>query len=121
MIDPGEPERPWQPDDDAGRASRPTGIAGVVAAVLLVALLLCLRYGGPIGWVLCAGGLSFGYAVVRDVLRGRTSVSRYSDPRDDYVRSADPVGFWVVIGIKGAAAAAAIVYGVGLSAHAWHG
>jgi len=58
---------------------------------------------------------------VSDIRRGRSGVDLYGDdPRYDYVRSADRVGYWVVIVIKGAAAAAAVGFGLGLLLKLWH-
>lgn len=121
MIDPGEPERPWEPYQPEDQESRPRRALAIVVAVLAIVLLVYSRSTGRLTWVvLCGAGSFLAYSVVRDISRGRTSVDLYrNDPRRDYVRSADPVGFWVVIAIKGASAATAVVFGLGLLLGIW--
>lgn len=92
MIDPGEPERPWQPDEGESQGRSPSATVTAIAAALALAFLLWLRFK-----------VGFGY-----------------DPRYEYVRSADPVGFWVLIFIKGAGAATTIIIGLAILLTHWH-
>ena len=65
-------------------------------------------------WALLVFGLLYAHHVATDVRRGRTTLQRYGDdPRYDYVRSADPIGFWVLIALKGAVAAAVAIGALG--------
>jgi hypothetical protein len=72
------------------------------------------------GWDLLVLGLFFAHHVASDVERGltlppdgRTQVDPYGYPASAYVRSADPIGFWVLIALKGALAAAAVFIALG--------
>ena len=123
MIDPGEPERPWEPDQVQDRESRPRRALIIVVAVLAIVLVVYARSTGRLTWVvLCGAGSFLAYSIVRDIRRGRTGVDpNRSDPSYDYVRSADPVGFWVVIAIKGAGALTAVVFGFALLLDRWRG
>jgi len=121
MIDPGEPERSWEPDRSEDQESRPRRALAIVVVVLAIVLIVYSQSTGRLTWiVLCGAGSFLAYSVVRDIPRGQTSVDPYgNDPRFDYVRSADPTGFWVVIAIKGAGAATAVVFGLGLLLGIW--
>lgn len=127
MIDPGEPEVPWQPDEPEQQVRSASGPGAAIGAVF--ALLFVIRFAnrharpwfrGDAGWFLLVAGLSFAYHVASDVRRGRSNVGRYgNNPRYDYVRAADPVGFWAVIAVKGACAAAVAVFALGLLLGVW--
>ena len=57
-------------------------------------------------------GVYYVHHVATDIRRGRTTMQQYgNDSRYDYVRSADPIGFWILIGMKGAFAAALLIAG----------
>jgi hypothetical protein len=61
-------------------------------------------------WAIFTLGLLYALHLARDVRRGRTQVpSRVNLPRYDYVRSADPIGFWILIALQGVFAAAAVL------------
>jgi hypothetical protein len=115
MIDPGEPERPWEPDEE-NQKSPAIRTLTVIVGLLVISFAVYSRSTGRLTWVLlCSSGSWLAYSVVSDIRRGLSSVSAYGDdPRYDYVRSADPVGYWVVIVIKGAVAATAVGFGLGL-------
>lgn len=71
-------------------------------------------------WGLLAVGLSYANHVILDAQRGRTNPApRSSDPKYDYVRSADPVGFWVLISLKAALATAAVLVSLGQLIGLW--
>jgi hypothetical protein len=83
-------------------------ILGAIILLMLVSARPLSRAKGD--WILLACGLYYVHHVATDVRRGRTTLQRYGDdPRYDYVRSADPIGFWVLIGMKGAFAVAVVV------------
>ena len=123
MIDPGEPERSWEPDEPESQGSRPRGALAVMVGLLVISFVLYSRSTGGLTWVLlCGAGSWLAYTFVSDIRRGRSGLTTTGDdPRYHYVRSADPVGYWVVIVIKGAAAATAIGFGLGLLLELWHG
>lgn len=66
-------------------------------------------------WAFFALVFLFGVHLVHDVRRGRTQIPSRGgdDPRYDYVRSADPIGFWILIALQGAVAAAIAVGAIG--------
>jgi hypothetical protein len=66
-------------------------------------------------WAWIAFGLLYGFHVRSDALRGRTHVTRYASAEDptDYVRDADPIGFRILIALKGALAAALVIGALG--------
>jgi hypothetical protein len=72
-------------------------------------------------WAISTLGVFYALHLATDVRRGRTSIQPYRyDPRYDYVRSADPVGFWILIAIQGALAAATIFGYLGDLLGLWH-
>ena len=93
-------------------------IGSVITAIILWALLLILGHfrrlsDGDADWAACAFGLCYALHLATDVRRGRTQIpSNFNDPKYDYVRSADRVGFWVLIGLQGAVAAAFVIAAV---------
>jgi hypothetical protein len=70
-------------------------------------------------WDALAFGLAYAHHVTSDVQRGmtspdgRTTQGPYGYPRSAYVRSADPLGFWILIALKGSVAAAAVLIALG--------
>jgi hypothetical protein len=85
------------------------------------AIALFARSGRGGEWAVLAFGLAFGHHVASEIQRGVTLPMpeksilprTYGYPRGAYVRSADPVGFWVLIALKGAIAATAVVFSLG--------
>lgn len=76
-------------------------------------------------WDVLAFGLAYAHHVTSDVQRGmtspdgRTTKGPYGYPRSAYVRSADPVGFWTLIVLKGSVAAAAVLIALGELSGLW--
>lgn len=89
-------------------------------AILLTGLALpFLAHRRARAWDVLAFGLSYAHHVTSDVQRGmtspdgRTTKGPYGYPRSAYVRSADPVGFWALIALKGSVAIAAVLIALG--------
>ena len=59
-------------------------------------------------WIFMVFGVLYAIHVVTDVRFGRTHVVQHAHAEDptEYLRSADPIGFWIVIALKGAIAIA---------------
>ena len=92
----------------------------VLPIVLLLVLFVLAALGVRAGkstedWTFLVFGLLYALHVVTDVRFGRTHVTRYARTEDptDYLRSADPIGFWIVIAIKAAIAIGVVVATLG--------
>lgn len=66
-------------------------------------------------WTFILFGVLYAIHVATDVRFGRAHVTGYARAEDpsDYLRSADPIGFWIVIAFKGAIAIAMVVATLG--------
>jgi hypothetical protein len=89
-----------------------------VAAIIGLALTLILGVrlsASAENWFLLAGAFWFAHGAVEDVTRGRASPggTTYLDPSHDYVRSADPFGYWVLTAVKVALAGTLVVAALG--------
>lgn len=81
--------------------------AALVDVAAIIGLVLTLIPGVRLSasaenWFLLAGAFWFAHGAVEDVTRGRASPGGTAslDPSHDYVRSADPIGFWVLTAVK---------------------
>ena len=72
MIDPGEPERSWEPDEPENQGSRRRGALAVIVGLLVISFVLYSRSTGRLTWVLlCGVGSWLAYKVMSDMRRGR--------------------------------------------------
>lgn len=96
-------------------------VASVVVAILSGAGRLRRLSRSELDWAIVAMGLFYGLHVMTDIRRGRTQLSSRGGnlPRYDYVRSADPIGFWILIALQGALAVATIVASLGDLLRLW--
>lgn len=89
-------------------------VAAIIGLVLSLIPSVRLSVSAE-NWFLLAGGFWFAHGAIEDVGRGRASPggTYSSDPSRDYVRSADPIGFWVLTAVKIALAGALVVTALG--------